>query len=111
MLSDEQKQRLREAAIREGVDPEALIAAAAEDPNDDNEDKPSRDAPAKATDGEVKIFAYHLPFLTVAEIRKSIGLGPIADDGMPSGAWLAKHAGPAAPSEGIPPMSTDDAEA
>ncbi|HYF01054.1 MAG TPA: hypothetical protein VEJ18_19175, partial [Planctomycetota bacterium] len=75
-LSDEQIAALRAAAAREGVDADALIAAA---------ESPSE--PGQAPEGEKpKLYMYLLPFVTVKEVR-SFWLGqtaPFPGDSMPA---------------------------
>lgn len=55
--------------------------------------KPPADKPA-----EVKVFAYHQPFMKAKEIRAGINLPDDVEDGeLFAGEFLAKHGGPAKP--------------
>src|SRR3990172_520093 len=88
MLSDKQKAKLRAAATAEGVDADALIAAA----DNGDESPPTADGPNGK--GEVGFYAFQHPYMTVNEIRQSMGLPSITDGGAFSGDWLARHGGP-----------------
>ena len=113
-----------EAAKAAGVDPETLLVAA-EDVASENSDTASQpaggeikifayhqpymtvsDTASQPAGGEIKIFAYHQPYMTVKEIRESIGLtAPFIDADLPSVIWLAKH------STSPPPATSKDGEA
>ncbi len=55
---------------------------------------------AAAPAAEVKVFAYHQPFMRANEIREGIGLAADAPDGeLFAGEFLAKHGAPAAPAK------------
>lgn len=97
-LSDEKRKELHDAAQAAGLDPDEVVAEAEKIAGEDAppEAKPAGEKAeaAPAPKGEVKIFAYHLPFMKVREVRASIGLADrIDDDEMPTGEWLAKHGG------------------
>jgi hypothetical protein len=122
MLTDEQRKRVREAAEAAGHDPDEAEKMADGMAGSDGGEAGASEEPAKkspAADAP-KLFQYHLPFITVAELRSAIsgafpdGLGSIADDGLPCGEWLEKHGGALAPGkgkgEGAAPAA-DDAEA
>jgi hypothetical protein len=64
-LSQKDEARLREAAAAEGVDPEALIAAA-QAPGDGRRE----DGTGTGGRNQQKLYMYLLPFVTVAEVRQ-----------------------------------------
>jgi len=85
MMTTEEKQRLTDAATAEGLDPADVIAAAEEADVGGGDVKGT--APADA-----KVFAYHLPYLRVSEVRRAAGIMERCDDDdMFTGPWLAKH--------------------
>lgn len=86
-LTEQQIAALRQAAASEGVDPDALVAAARE--------QAAGDAPSMGDGEPIKLFQYHLPFIRVRELRaRWLGLDEsIADDELPCGQWLEKHGG------------------
>jgi hypothetical protein len=80
-LSDEQRQRLETAAKERGLDPQKLIAAAearaGEPVTDTTDPRAGKTAAPPATDKP--LYMYHLPFVTVNEVRTIwLGLKPIA---------------------------------
>lgn len=104
-LSPEQEAKLRAAAQQRGVDPDALVAAAA------NVQPPSgAPAPSDAKSGpsaDVKLFQYHLPFIRANELRAYLQLPADAPDGeMFCGEWLAKHGGILSGPTASPPAPT-----
>jgi hypothetical protein len=105
-LSPEKRAQVQALAKEIGVDPDELIAEA-EDLSPAPAEKEAEPSPTKdaAPAGEVKIFAYHLPYLTTAEVRKSIGFDPsgVPEPNMPTGQWLAKYGGGSTDSGGTPP--------
>lgn len=96
-LSPEQVTALRAAAEREGVDPDALVAAA--ETGASGADQKDTGASPTATEPP-KLFQYHLPFVLVRELRsKWLGLDErIADDEMLCAEFALKHGGAPAPS-------------
>jgi hypothetical protein len=103
VLSEEQRAALTEAAKEAGLDPAEVIAEAGKLDGAEAEAEPAGEkaAEAPAAKGEIKIFGYHLPFMTPKEIRASIGItSAIVDQDMPSGEWLAKHGGAPAAAKG-----------
>jgi hypothetical protein len=110
-LTKEQRDQAAALAMELGESAEDLIAeleelAAKESAGDRAEPASTK---AGAPTGEVKIFAYHLPFLQAGEVRKSIGFEPggIPEPTLPSGQWLQKYGGgESAPSEGQETGST-----
>lgn len=97
-LSPDQIAALRAAAAREGVDPDALVAAAEEHPAESGAERKDTGAAPTATEPP-KLFQYHLPFVLVRELRsKWLGLDErIADDDMLCGEFAVKHGGATAP--------------
>ena len=111
MLTEDQKNKLRDAATERGVDADALISEA---------ERQSQSQPAKLGTGKpadaasVKtdkpLYMYHLPFVTVNEVRTIwLGLGPIAGGDEYAAKSAAKFAAaqtagpPAPPSTGSDP--------
>lgn len=117
-----QKAALEKAASTLDVSVDVLLEVAEEElaksptqekPSDD-EGKPEDKVEAKPA-GEAKVFQYHLPFMTVAEVRSQIGLPTdgVPDAGLVTGAWLAKHGGQPSdsPTPGVTGARTDDESA
>lgn len=100
-LSPEQREKISELAEKLGVEEKTLLTMAEElqrETSDEVASPAARDdrGPAEIAESSEppKIFQYHLPFLTVAEIRASIGMtGAVPDAGMLAGEWLARHGG------------------
>lgn len=95
-LTREQKSRVEAAAESLGADPSEMVALAEQELAGEEGDSGGKESSAKKPDtAEVKIFAYHHPYMTVAEIRETIGMEPggVPDPQMTSGEWLAKHGG------------------
>lgn len=77
-LTEEQKSKLREAAIERDVDPDALIAEA-ERQSQSSETGTAPSSGDKPTKTDKPLYMYHLPFVTVNEVRTIwLGLSPIA---------------------------------
>lgn len=122
-ITPEQKAKLEATAQSMDVSVDVLIEIAEDElskrkPEDEQPDdaqgKPKPDDAKPA--GEIKVFQYHLPFMTVAEVRKTIGLAPdgVPDASMVTGAWIAKHGGSApndSPTPGATGARTDDGSA
>jgi len=100
MLTSEQRQKLTDEAKRRGIDPAELIAAA-ESPAAES-GKPARaSAPAKT---DRPLYMYHLPFVTVNEVRTTwLGLEPIAGGEANAAKYAAEQAGPSASAKPEPP--------
>lgn len=113
-LSAKQRARLIALAEQEGVDADELIAEAeaalAErepakpapsgvEPSSAKPPKPSAPEPAAAPATEQpKLFMYHLPFVTVNEVRtKWLGLEPMEGGDENAAAFAARMQGTAAP--------------
>ncbi len=92
-LTDAQRTTIEDAARREGVSIDELVAAAEEALAEDDQGPAS--TPAPVGDEGPKLFQYHLPFIRVRELRQNwLGLSErIADDDLPCGQWLTKHGG------------------
>lgn len=97
-LSSEQRAALKAEAERRGVDVDELIAAAeleleGDDAGDEKNKTAGKAAPAAAAaPAQPPLYQYHLPFVTVNEVReKWLGLGPVAGGEMYAGEWIAKQ--------------------
>lgn len=79
-LTEEQKTLLRTKAAERNVDPEALIAEAERLTQSSDAGSAAADSSAPAAKSTDKpLYMYHLPFVTVNEVRTIwLGLGPIA---------------------------------
>lgn len=95
-LSPEQKDALTAEAKKRGIDPDKLIAAAEEhlaNPPASGEQKAA--ASTGGTPDQPKLFQYHLPFVTVGEVRR-VWLGltdSFPGDNEVASDWAAKHGG------------------
>lgn len=96
MLSKDQVDLLRAEAVRRGIDPDALIAAA---------ESPQPSALASSAKDKPNLFMYLLPFVTVNEVRTIwLELDPMAGGEQYAAEWAAKQsAPPATPQDGNPP--------
>lgn len=94
-LTNEQRDRVREAAEAEGMDVSEALRLAEEIAG--NEQPPANSG--KDANEPPKLYQYHLPFMTAGEVRafiRSLGVelgGSVPDEGLPSGQWLAKYGG------------------
>lgn len=97
MLTDKERAALTKEAQAGGFDVAAYLADAEQEDADGESTKPA----GPNGKGEVGFFAFQYPFLTVNEIRESLGLPAVGDGGKFSGEWLASHGGvPKAPAGG-----------
>lgn len=131
-ISAAEEKRLREIAERDGLDPDAFVAAArdeeangadADAPDErqrgGNEDKAGAKEAAKKNDDDAPgpkvesgvtahggrgYFAYEFPFLRVNQVLEALFLPSVPDGDLFTGEWLAKHS--AAP----PKTNTDEGE-
>ena len=94
MLTTEQRARLKSEAERRGIDPDELIAEAEKLAPDE---KPADEKPAKAgapAKTDKPLYMYHLPFVTVNEVRTVwLGLGPIAGGDANAAKYAAENSG------------------
>jgi hypothetical protein len=112
-LTNEQVAALRAAAAAEGVDADALVAAAQ---GEAGTDVTVADNPVTPDGDPIKLFQYHLPFIRVRELRSRwLGLDEsLQDDEMVCGQWLEKHGGIMAtsksgrPSDGGEPPASEE---
>lgn len=100
-LSSQQHDALTAKATALGIDPDELIAAAEEELASAPGDKAAaKSPPASTADTKAAppLYQYHLPFVTVNEVR-TIWLGLPAIDGgdMNAAAWTAKQAAGTSP--------------
>jgi hypothetical protein len=82
-LSEEEKAKLTAAANQRGVDPDKLIAAAERRSNGEaptvKETTAKSGADKSTASTDKPLYMYHLPFVTVNEVRTIwLGLDPIA---------------------------------
>ena len=95
MLTSAQTAALRAEAERRGVDPGELIAAAEELSGPADQPKGKASAPAKT---DRPLFMYHLPFVTVNEVRTVwLGLDPVAGGDQYAGEWASQRAASTSP--------------
>lgn len=105
-LSSQQRAALEREARRRGIDAAALVREAealSQDDDAGDDDAPSDNAakPAAAPTDR-PLYQYHLPFVTVNEVRtRWLGLGPVAGGEVYAGEWMAKQAAPK-PGDGTP---------
>ena len=100
-LSEKQRELLTAEAQKRGVDPAALIREAEKlvDGKTDEESAKGK-APGASVKGEKpNLYMYHLPFVTVNEVRTNwLGLEPWPDGNEPAAAFAARQTvGPAKP--------------
>ncbi len=98
-LSNEQRSLLAVAAQERGLDSAKLIAAAEAQSSATPEGKtPAGAKPAKAeapAKNERPLYMYHLPFVTVNEVREQwLGLAPIAGGDENAAKYAAAQASP-----------------
>jgi hypothetical protein len=94
-LTSKQRAALEEKAKEKGVDAAKLIAAA-EALSSTEKPAPSADKAKPAGDAAVKpnLYMYHLPFVTVNEVRTLwLDLDPVAGGDEYAGVWAAKQGG------------------
>jgi hypothetical protein len=96
-LTKEQEDAVRAEATRRGIDPEKLIKAADLASRDKNRDSGGSKAAddSGASSDQPKLYQYHLPFVTVREVRQ-VWLGlkePFKGDDEIAAEWAAKFAG------------------
>jgi hypothetical protein len=92
-LNAAQRAKLTAEARRRGIDPAKLIAAAEAQLE---KQSTSSSSPESAQASEMpKLFQYHLPFVTVGEVRRRwLGLDEsFAGDDEVASDWAAKHGG------------------
>lgn len=99
MLTPEQKAALAQVAEREGVDPQELVSAAerivAADAGGGQKPAPATPGAEIGKSAPPKLFMYHLPFVTVKEVRQRwLGLtDSFAGDAAVASEWAADHGG------------------
>lgn len=94
MITAEEERDLRAMAEQLGRDPEAFVAAARKADGEQSK-KPAADKSEAPSPEKPKLFQYHLPFVTVKEVRSNwLGLTEqFAGDGEIAAEWAAKHGG------------------
>ena len=110
MLTEDQKNKLRDAATERGVDADALISEAERQSQSQPTAKPGTGKPADAASvkADKPLYMYHLPFVTVNEVRTIwLGLGPIAG----GDEYAAKFAAAQTAGSTAPPSSGSDPNA
>jgi len=94
-LSDKQREALEAEAARRGIDPAALIREA-EAMSGDSGAAPAEN-PKAAEKNDRPLYMYHLPFVTVNEVRTIwLGLDSIEGGEKIASKWAAEQAGSAA---------------
>jgi hypothetical protein len=103
-LSSDQRAMLEAEAQRRGIDPAKLIDAAEKDLAGASGSQPAGGASAKAAKAETPpLYMYHLPFVTVNEVRTVwLGLGAVAGGDQYAADWAAERASAAAPTKRAP---------
>jgi hypothetical protein len=98
-LSEEQRTKLAAAAKSRGVDPAALIREAEKLVSDSEKAKPPG---ASAKGDKPNLYLYHLPFVTVNEVRTIwLDLDPVPGGDEYAAVWSTKQSGTgSAPPEG-----------
>lgn len=94
-MTPDQEKELRGQAEAEGLDADAVIAAAKRLEADAPPDAKAKDKAADpaAAPEQPKLFQYHLPFVTVREVRSTwLGLtDPFPGDSEVAAVWAAKN--------------------
>jgi hypothetical protein len=95
-LTDKQRKALEAKAKEKGVDSAKLIAAAEALGQSGKEPSSDPKAPGAAAKGEKpNLYMYHLPFVTVNEVREIwLDLEPVAGGEEFAGVWAAKQGAP-----------------
>lgn len=95
-LTSKQRQALEAKAKEKGVDAAKLIAAAEALASSGEKAADSAKTPGAAVKGEKpNLYMYHLPFVTVNEVRTIwLDLDPVAGGGEYAGVWAAKQGAP-----------------
>lgn len=99
MLTEDQKNKLRTRAADSGVDPDALIAEAEKITSASDQTGNAAPSPGSAPTDPPKLFQYHLPFVTVREVRQ-VWLGlteAFPGDNRVAAEWAAEHGGGSSP--------------
>lgn len=98
-LTSEQRSRLEAEAKRRGVDPAALVAEA-EALSEESAASDESGKPAKPAKTDAPLYAYHLPFVTVNEVRTVwLGLGPVPGGEQYAGEWIVERSAGAKPDD------------
>ena len=106
MLTSSQRIRIEQEASARGVDPDELIAEAeavlAE------RDKPAPSGSAKPGKTDVPLYMYHLPFVTVNEVRtRWLGLDAVAGGEQYAAEWAAERSAVAKAEAPVPAAPTE----
>lgn len=98
-LDDKQRALLEAEAKKRGLDPAALIAEAEKLVSGQAADSAAPKAPgASATGEKPNLYMYHLPFVTVNEVRTIwLDLDPVPGGEEYAAAWAAKQSGGGTP--------------
>lgn len=88
-LSDEQRAKLEAEAERRGIDPAKLIAAA--EKSTQTQATPSK-AEIASDEAPPNLYMYHLPFVTVNEVRvRWLKLDPVEGGEQYAAEWAAQR--------------------
>jgi hypothetical protein len=97
MLTEKQKAALRAEAALRSIDADDLIAEA-----EGLSSAPKADGPPEKAGATPPLYMYHLPFVTVNEVRtRWLGLDSVTGGEQYASEWAAEHAG--APAATKPP--------
>lgn len=98
-LTSKQRALLEASAKENGVDPAKLIAEAEAITGEGAEDAGDPKTPGAAAKGvKPNLYMYHLPFVTVNEVRTIwLDLDPVAGGDEYAGVWAAKQGGTTKP--------------
>ena len=89
-LSDEQREKLEAEARRRGIDPAKLIAAA--DKSTQTDTTGGKATAATSDSAPPNLYMYHLPFVTVNEVRTVwLKLPAISGGDQYAGEWAAQR--------------------
>lgn len=107
MLTSSQRIRIEQEAAARGVDPDELIAEAEAVLAERDKPAPTGGS-AKPGKTDVPLYMYHLPFVTVNEVRtRWLGLDPVAGGEQYAAEWAAERSAAVKADEPIPPAPAE----
>lgn len=106
MLTSSQRIRIEQEASARGVDPDELIAEA-EAVLAEREKAAPASGTVKPGKTDVPLYMYHLPFVTVNEVRtRWLGLDPVAGGEQYAAEWAAERSA-AVKADDVPPDAAE----